>query len=136
MVHKISVALVLHKKVCNKVNCILCNFIDPLSCPENVTFSFQNSSNQLQWEPPYHTLNQESDIIHIDPHITQYTVYIIDAYTGKMIGNALNMTERSFALRNEASDDGLCPMYQVSDWNAGGGGKLSEPVQESSPQGK
>ena len=26
--------------------------------------------------------------------------------------------------------------YQVSGWNAGGEGELSEPVQESSPQGK
>ena len=27
-------------------------------------------------------------------------------------------------------------MYQVSAWNAGGEGELSEPVQESAPQGK
>ena len=81
-------------------------------------------------------MNQESDVIHVDPRITQYTVYIIDAYTRRMIGNALNTTETSFILRDNASDDSLCPMYQVSAWNAGGEGELSEPVQDSTPQGK
>ena len=45
----------------------------------------------------------------------------------------MNKTE-SFTLSSK--DDDLCPMYQVSAWNAGGEGKLSEPVQDSTPQGK
>ena len=100
-----------------------------------MTFSSQNSSvTQLQWKPPYYTLNQESDIIHVDPHITQYTVYTIDAYTRRMIERE-NMTETSFTLRNNTGEDALCPIYQVSAWNAGGEGKMSESLQESIPQG-
>jgi len=100
-----------------------------------VTFSSQNSTvTQLQWKPPYYTLNQESDIIHVDPHITQYTVYTIDAYTRRMIERE-NMTETSFTLRNNTGEDGLCPIYQVSSWNAGGEGEMSESLQESIPQG-
>ena len=109
----------------------------PLPSPENVTLSSQNSSSrQLQWNPPYYSVNQGSDIVDVDPHITQYTVYIVDAYTWKMIGNELNRTETNFTLRNNISDHDLCPMYQVSAWNAGGEGELSELVYESAPQGK
>ena len=109
----------------------------PLPSPENVTLSSQNSSSrQLQWNPPYYSVNQGSDIIDVDPHITQYTVYIVDAYTRKMIGNELNRTETNFTIRNNISYHDLCPMYQVSAWNAGGEGELSEPVYESAPQGK
>ena len=80
-------------------------------------------------------MNQESDVIHVDPHITQYTVYTTDfQYSRRMIGR-VDKTETSFTLSN-IQDDGSCPMYQVSAWNAGGEGELSEPVQESSPQGK
>lgn len=81
-------------------------------------------------------MNQGSDIIDVDLHITQYTVYIVDAYTRKMIGNELNTTETNITLRNNISDHGLCPIYQVSAWNAGDEGELSEPVYESAPQGK
>ena len=111
----------------------------PLPSPENVTLSSQNSSaRQLKWKPPYYIINQESDIIHVDPHITQYTVYIIDAYTRNMIGklNALNTTETNFTLRNNIPDHSLCPIYQVSAWHSGGEGELSDPVQDSTPQGK
>ena len=45
-------------------------------------------------------------------------------------------TETSFTLSNIQNDDHICPMYQVSAWNAGGEGELSEPLQESTPQGK
>ena len=69
----------------------------------------------------------------MDPHITQYSVYITDNYTGNTIKK--NVTETQFTF-NIQQDDGLCPMYQVSAWNAGGEGELSEPVQESTPQGK
>ena len=104
-----------------------------LPSPENVTLISQNfSPTQLHWNPPYYTLNQGSAAIHVDPHVTQYTVYIFDAYTRRMI-RSVNMTETSFTLPHNIP---LCPMYRVSAWNAGGEGELSEPVQESTPQGK
>ena len=104
----------------------------PLPPPENVTISSQNSSTQLQWKPPYYTMNIESDVIHVDPHITQYTVYIFDASNGSMI-RSVNTTETSFTLTHNIP---LCPMYRVSAWNAGGEGEWSEPLQESTLQGK
>ena len=55
---------------------------------------------------------------------------------GLLIRNALNTTETSFTLRDNASNVPLCPMSQVSAWNVGGEGELSEPVQGSTPQGK
>ena len=73
-------------------------------------------------------MNQESDIIHVDPHIIHYTVYIFDAYN-----RSVNTTETSFTLTHNVP---LCPTYQVSAWNAGGNGELSEPVQDGTPQGK
>ena len=51
-----------------------------------------------------------------------------------MIGR-VDKAETSFTFSN-IQDDGSCPMYQVSAWNAGGEGELSEPVQESIHQGK
>ena len=65
--------------------------------------------------------------IHVDPHITQYTVYITDNYTGNNIVKE-NVTETQFTLNTQ--DDGLCPMCQVSATNAGGEGEMSEQVQE------
>ena len=78
-------------------------------------------------------MNIESDIIHVDPHITQYTVYITDNYTGNIIVKE-NVTETQYTFN--ASRDGSCLIYQVSAWNAGGEGELSEPVQDSTPHGK
>ena len=69
----------------------------------------------------------------MDPHITQYTVYITDNYTGDSIVEE-NVTETQYTFNIQ--DKNLCPMYRVSAWNAGGEGELSEPVQDSSPQGK
>ena len=46
---------------------------------------------------------------------------------------SVNMTETSFTPPHNIA---LCPIYRVSAWNAGGEGELSEPVQESTPQGK
>ena len=69
----------------------------------------------------------------MDPHITHYTVYITNNYTGNIIVK-VNVTETHFTSNNQGNV--LCPMYQVSAWNAGGEGELSEPVQESTPQGK
>ena len=68
----------------------------------------------------------------MDPHITQYTVYITDNYTGNIVTE--NVTEKYFSFIT--SDDHSCPMYQVSAWNSGGEGELSEPVWESTPRGK
>ena len=104
----------------------------PLPPPENVTISYQNSHARLQWKPPYYTLNQESDVIHVDPHITQYTVYIFDAYNRSVI-RSVNTTETGFTATHNIP---LCPMYKVSAWNAGGEGELSEPVQDGTPQGR
>ena len=105
------------------------SFVGPLPPPENVTISSQNSSTQLQWKPPYNMMNRESDVLHVDPHITQYTVYI---FNRSMI-HSVNTTKTSFTPTHSIP---LCPMYQVSAWNAGGVGELSEPVQDSTPQGK
>ena len=107
-------------------------FAGPLPPPENVTISSQNSSTQLQWKPPYNTMNRESDVIHVDPNITQYTVYIFDATTRTMM-HSVNTTKTSFTPTHNIP---LCPMYRVSAWNAGGEGELSEPVWDSTPQGK
>ena len=99
-----------------------------------MAISSQNSSAiQLQWKPPYYTLNQEYDVIQVDPHITHYTVYIFDASNTDNSIDSVHVTEPGFTPTNNIPP---CPMYQVSAWNAGGEGELSEPVQESTPQGK
>ena len=74
-----------------------------------------------------------NDIIHVDPHIIQYTVYITDNYTGNIIVKE-NVAEAQFTYN--IRDGRLCPTYRVSAWNGGGEGELSEPVQGSTPQGK
>ena len=84
----------------------------------------------IEWNPPYHSVN--NDVVHVDPHITQYTVYITDIYTGNIIVKE-NVTETQY--NSNIQDDGLCPMYQVSAWNSGGEGELSEPVQDGTTQG-
>ena len=128
-------------KVCNYLCGILldlCPYIvhslaGLLPSPENVTLNSQNfSATQLHWNPPYYTLNHESGVIHVDPHIMWYEVYIFDAYTGRMM-RRVNMTETRFTPTHNVS---LCPMYRVSSWNSGGEGELSEPVQGSTPRGK
>ena len=80
-------------------------------------------------------MNNESDIIHVDPHITHYTVYITDNYTGNSIVKE-NVTETQYTSNIQLQHSSLCPMYQVSAWNAGGEGELSEPVQDSTLRGK
>ena len=84
-------------------------------------------------KPPYSTMNNESNIIHVDPHITQYTMYITDNYTGNIIVEE-NVTETQYTFN--ASRDGSCLIFQVSTWNAGDEGELSDPVQDDTPQGK
>ena len=90
------------------------------------------TATQLYWKPPYNTLNNESAVINVDPHITHYTVYIIDTSNGSMI-DSVNVTETSFTPTHNVP---LCLMYQVSAWNAGGEGEKSEPVQDSTPRGE
>ena len=105
----------------------------PLPSPENVSINEHLNSSIIEWKPPYSARNNESDIIHVDPHITQYTVYITDNYTGSIVVKE-NVTETRFTF--SIQDDGLCLMYRVSAWNAGGEGELSEPVHNSTPRGK
>ena len=120
-----------------QVYCVVPSVAGPLPSPDNVTFSSQNLSTiQLQWKPPYNTMNNASDVIHVDPHITQYTVYTVDAYTNKTLRRITRIETSIILFSYSIQDDGLCLMYQVSAWNAGGEGELSEPVQESTPQGK
>ena len=78
-------------------------------------------------------MNNELDIIHVDPHITHYTVYITDNHAGDVVKE--NVTETQYT-SNIQQDDGLCPMYQVSAWNAGGEGETSDPAQDNIPRGK
>ena len=85
----------------------------------------------IEWKSPYQSVN--SDTIHVDPHITQYTVYITNNYTGDVA--KVNVTETRFTFNNQ-DDDCSCSTYQVSAWNAGGEGELSESVQDSTPKGK
>ena len=101
-----------------------------LASPENVLINESVNSATIEWKPPYSSLN--SDTKQVDPHIIQYTVYITDIYTGNIFKR--NVTETRFTFN--ASDDGTCPMFQVSAWNAGGEGELSEPVHECRPRSK
>ena len=61
-------------------------------------------------------------------------MYITDNYTGNIIVKE-NVTETQFT-PNIRDDDDLCPMYQVSAWNSGGEGEMSEPAQDNTLQGK
>ena len=101
-----------------------------LPSPERVYINELPYSSTIEWKPPYFSMN--NDVIHVDPHITQYTVYITDSYTGDAVKNNITKTQLIF----NVSDDDLCPIFQISAWNAGGEGEMSEPVQESTPQGK
>ena len=101
--------------------------------PENVNINEHLNSSIIEWKPPYSSRNNESDSIHVDHHITQYTVYITDNYTGSIVVKE-NVIETRFTF--SIQDDGLCLMCRVSAWNAGGEGELSEPVHDSTPRGK
>ena len=72
------------------------------------------------------------DTISVDPHITQYTVYTTDNYTGDVA--EVNVTETRFT--SKTSQDCPCPIYQVSAWNAGGEGELSGTLQGCIPLSK
>ena len=118
--------------VCHKIllNLTILSPSGQLPSPENAFINESVNSQFIEWKPPYSSLN--SDTIQVDPHITQYTVYITDIYTGNIFKR--NVTETRFTFN--ASDDGTCPMYQVTGWNAGGEGELSEPVHECRPHSK
>ena len=73
-----------------------------------------------------------NDNISVDPHITQYTVYITNNYTGNIVTE--NVTEKYFTVNT--SDNDSCLTYQVSAWNSDGEGDSSDPVWDSTPQGK
>ena len=108
-------------------------FTGRLPSPESVHIKEHFNSSTIGWNPPYSAINNASNVINVDPHITQYTVYITDNYTGNTTVKK-DVTETQFR-PNIQQDNDLCPMYQVSAWNAGGEGELSEPVQESTPRG-
>jgi len=94
-----------------------------LPSPENVQI---NGSLVIKWDPPYTAINNnETSVIHVDPHITQYTVYIIDNYTGNYM-DEVNITEETFS-RN-TPDVNSCPTYGVTAWNSGGEGRMSPPL--------
>ena len=109
-------------------------FTGRLPSPENVHIKEHLNFSTIGWNPPYSAMNNESDSIHVDPHITQYTVYITNSYT-RNITVKENVTETQLT-PNIQQDDGLCPMYQISAWNVGGEGEMSEPVWDSTPRGK
>ena len=67
-------------------------------------------------------MNNDSDIIIVDPHVTHYTVYIT---TGN-ITYKHNVTETQFTFNS--SDYGLCQMNHVTAWNVGGEGEMTVPV--------
>ena len=90
-----------------------------LPSPENIHINVNSST--IEWKPPYYALNNKSDVIHIDPHITHYTVYVTDNYTGNIIVKE-NVTETHFSFK---TSDNSCPVYQVS---AGDEGELSAPA--------
>ena len=106
-------------------------FTGRLPSPESV--DIKENSSTIEWKLPYSAMNNESDIIHVDPHITHYTVYITDNYTGNIVVKE-NVTETHYTPNIQG--DGLCPMYQVSAWNVGGEGNKSDLVWDSTPRGK
>ena len=108
-------------------------FAGRLPSPENVHIKEHFNSSTIEWKPPFSARNNESDIIHVNPHITHYTVYITDNYTRHVVKE--NVTETQFT-PNIQQVDVMCLTYQISAWNVGGEGELSEPVQESTPQGR
>ena len=88
----------------------------------------------IEWNPPYSANNTNSRIIHVDPHIVQYTVYIVDNYTGNYT-DKVNVTGTSFR-RNISDDSSSCLMYRVTAWNSGGEGDMSVPLPGYLPHSK
>ena len=102
-----------------------------LPSPESVHINESVNSSTIEWSPPYSSVN--NNMINVDPHIANYTVYITDNYTGNSIVEK-NVTETQFTFI--IPDGVLCPMYQVSCWNTGGQGNMSKLMQGYVPRGK
>jgi len=101
------------------------SFTGRLPSPENVHINESNSFVVIEWNPPYTSNNTESRVVHIEPHITHYTVYIVDNFTGNYM-EKVNVTETSF--RRNTPNDNSCPVYHVTAWNSGGEGDRSAPL--------
>ena len=100
-------------------------FTGHLPPPEDIHIDESNNFLVIEWNPPYSAINTNSSVIHVDPHITQYTVYIVDNYTGNYM-EKVNVTEMSF--RRNIPNDNSCPVYRVTAWNSGGEGDMSVPL--------
>ena len=87
------------------------------------------------WNPPFSSLNNESDFVHVDAHIIKYTVYVIDNNTGNSL-DRVDVTETQYTIKSIASDNDSCPVYSVTGWNPGGEGRMSVPLPHNTPQGK
>ena len=109
------------------------SFTGPLPPPENLHIYVLDNSEVIEWNPPYSANNTNSSIIHVDPHVTQYTVHIIDNYTGNSY-EKVNVAGTSF--RRNFSDDHSCPVYRVTAWNSGGEGDMSVPLPGYLPRSK
>ena len=103
----------------------------PLPSPENVHIN--GNSSTIEWNPPYSSVNNKSDVVHVYPHITHYTVYITDNHTGDVV--KVNVTETHYTPNIQQVDD-LCLMYKVSAWNSGGEGEVSEQAEDNTPRSK
>jgi len=109
------------------------SFTGPLPSPENIHINESNSSLVIEWNPPYSVINSESSVVHLDPNVTHYTVYIVDNYTGNYM-DKVNVTETSFT-RNIPNHHS-CPVYRVTAWNSGGEGDMSVPLPGNLPRSK
>ena len=85
---------------------------------------------ELQWSPPFSSANTESDSIsvHVDPHVTKYTVYITDTTTLTAVGH--NAIETHYTFMN-TDHHYPCNSYQfcASASNAAGEGEESRRVE-------
>ena len=106
--------------------------------PQNLAIiSSQNSSViELQWNPPFSSTITESDSIsvHVDPHVTKYTVYITDTTTLRVVGHNAMETQYTFMTTDHHYP---CTSYQfcASASNAAGEGEESRRVEGFFPQG-
>jgi len=76
-----------------------------------------------------HAMNNKSDVVHVNPHITQYTVYISSS-TGRNITRNVTEAQYIFSLTTE-NDFCSTFAFSISAWSAVGEGEMSEPVQRS-----
>ena len=98
--------------------------------PQDLEIASQNSSViELQWNAPFSSANTKSDSVsvHVDPHITKYTVYITDKTTSKVVTHNTMETYYTFM----TTDHYQCTSYQfcASASNAAGEGEKSGQVE-------